>query len=416
MKLFSRYNRIVLLVLVCLFLLSSVIYYFLLDYILIQEVDEVMTHRKIRTENYVRTTGHMPPADRMGEVRINYTVVERPIKEVFSFETAYDSIENSAGTFRKFLFTTRADGQVYLVTLMRPLAGTRNLTITIILVTLTTILLILIISLLINRLVLRKLWQPFYETIAAMRNYKLGKLKQVTLPHTSIEEFVFLNENLKDTIYKAEAEYLTLKEFTENASHELQTPLALIRSKLDLFIQREDLSEAQSEELKEIYLGVKRLSRLSGSLLLLAKIENQQFAEVKVIDIREKIEKKVRQFHELWKDNQLNLHCDLQDASIRSNSDLTDILLNNLLSNASRHNVLGGTIYIHLRANKLTISNTGLQKELDSKRIFARFYKGESNSHQNGLGLSIIKQICERSQINIDYSYKNSRHIFQLSW
>ncbi|HTE26427.1 sensor histidine kinase [Flavitalea sp.] len=416
MKLFSRYNRIVLLVLVCLFLLSSVIYYFLLDYILIQEVDEVMAHRKIRTENYVRATGHMPPADRMGEVRINYTVVERPIKEVFSFETAYDTIENSAGTFRKFLFTVPADGQIYLVTLMRPLAGTRNLTITIILVTLATILLILIISLLINRLVLRKLWQPFYETIAAMRNYKLSKLKEVTLPHTSIEEFVFLNENLKDTIHKAEQEYQTLKEFTENASHELQTPLALIRSKLDLFIQREDLSEAQSEELKEIYLGVKRLSRLSGSLLLLAKIENQQFAEVKVIDIREKIEKKVRQFDELWKDNQLNLHCDLQDASIQSNSDLTDILLNNLLSNASRHNVVGGTIYIHLRANKLMISNTGLQKELDSKRIFARFYKGESNSHQNGLGLSIIKQICERSQIEIDYSYKNSRHIFQLSW
>jgi len=91
-----------------------------------------------------------------------------------------------------------------------------------------------------------------------MRNFKLGKVKEVQLPQTTIEEFVFLRDNLKDTIDKVEEEYQILKEFTENASHELQTPLAIIRSKLDLLIQREDLSEAQSEGLKEIYVEIKK--------------------------------------------------------------------------------------------------------------------------------------------------------------
>src|SRR5260221_14232018 len=100
-----------------------------------------------------------------------------------------------------------------------------------------------------------------------MRSFKLGKVKEVKLPQSTIDEFVFLNDNLTDTIQKAEEEYRTLKEFTENASHELQTPLAIIRSKLDLLIQKKDLSEEQSEELKEIYMAVKRMSRLSGSLL-----------------------------------------------------------------------------------------------------------------------------------------------------
>lgn len=416
MKLFTRYNRIVLLVMVLVFLLSSIVYYFLLNYILIQEVDEVLNHRKIRMERYARQTGHLPVFDRMGEVRVNYTLVQQPITGIHSsFVKAYDSIENSASTFRKFVFTLPAEGQIYQVTLLRPLAGTRNLAMTIILVTLSTILVILTISLLINRIMLRRLWQPFYDTISAMRSYKLGKVKEVGLPQTTIEEFVFLNDSLKDTIQKAEEEYQVLKEFTENASHELQTPLAIIRSKLDLIIQREDLSEAQSEEMKEIYAEVKKLSRLSGSLLLLAKIENQQFEQVSVINLKERVEKKVQQFQELWKNSEINLNSHVQEAAIRANGDLTDILLNNLLSNASRHNIKGGSIDIHLQAHQLSVSNTGSPKALNSKRIFRRFYKEETNSQHNGLGLSIIKQICEQSDIQITYFFKNGKHVFQLN-
>lgn len=417
MKLFTRYNRIILLVVVTVFLLWSIVYYFLLKSILIHEVDEVMSHRKTRTERFVQQTGHLPVLDRMGEVRVNYTLVKYPIKGIqSSFENLYDSLENSFGTFRKGVFTIPVKGQIYQVTLERPLGGTENLLITIIAVTLSTILVVLIISLFINRIVLRTLWQPFYHTIAAMRSFKLGKVKEVKLPETTIEEFVFLGDNLKETIQKVEEEYQVLKEFTENASHELQTPLALIRSKLDLVIQREDLSEAQSEELREIYSAVKRLSRLSGSLLLLAKIENQQFEQTEAINLKKKIEEKVQQFQELWKNNELHVHCNLQEAIIESNADLTDILLNNLLSNASRHNIVGGSIEISLKPNQFSVSNTGGKKHLDSKRIFRRFYKENAHNDHNGLGLSIIKQICEQSHIQIAYFFETGKHTFQLNW
>lgn len=417
MKLFTRYNRIILLLMVLVFVLWSIIYYFLLNYILILEVDEVLNHRIARMERFVQKTGNLPMPDRMGEVRVDYTLVKHPITGIqSSFVNLFDSTENLPGTFRKVVFTIPVQGQIYQVTLVRPLAGTQSLLITIIIVTLSTILAVLIISLLINRLLLRRLWQPFYDTIAAMRSFKLGKVREVRLPETTIEEFVFLGDNLKETIHKVEEEYEVLKEFTENASHELQTPLALIRSKLDLVIQREDLSEAQSEELKEIYTAVKRLSRLSGSLLLLTKIENQQFEQTTIINVKEKIEEKVHQFQELWKNNELSIHCNLQEAVIDSNVDLTDILLNNLLSNASRHNMKGGSIEISLQPNQLRVTNTGAGKQLDPKRIFRRFYKEEAHSHHNGLGLSIIKQICEQSHIEISYFFKTGKHTFQLNW
>jgi signal transduction histidine kinase len=367
-------------------------------------------------ERYVRQTGRFPVPDAMGEVQVYYTLVQQPITGIHSsFVTSYDSIENTPGTFRKFVFTLPAQGQIYKVTMLRPLAATRTLSLTIILVTLLTIMAILILTQLINRTLLRRLWQPFYAIIEGMRSFKLGKEEKVRLPETSIAEFVFLRDNLKETIQRADEDYMVLKEFNENASHELQTPLALIRSKLDLLIQREDLSEEQSEELKEIYMAIKKISRLNESLLLLSKIENHQFQQTTVINLREKIEEKVQQFQELWKNNQLKLHCQMQDGIVEANEDLIDILLNNLLSNASRHNIRSGAIYVHLKDRQLRVSNTGSPKALNHKRIFTRFYK-EGHASHNGLGLSIIKQICDQSHIEIEYFYNNGTHVFQLDW
>jgi signal transduction histidine kinase len=416
MKLFTLYNRIIMLITVLIFLLSSIVYYFLLDYILLKEVDEVLIHRKARMENFARVTGNVPVPDRMGEVQVSFVQVSKPVKQAYSYATLFDSIDNKTAPFRKFIFTLPVKDKLYAVTLARALTGTQGLLITIIAVTLTTILVILLISILTNRIVLRKLWKPFYATISAMRSYKLGKVTEVQLPATSINEFAFLNENFNDTIQKADEEYQSLKEFAENASHELQTPLAVIRSKLDLLIQKEDLSEIQSEELKDIYASVKKMSQLSRSLLLMTKIGNQQFDKLSEINVKDKIGEKLKQFHELWNNNQLHLRCELEDAFITANETLVDILLNNLLSNASRHNIKGGSIDIVLKGRELTVANTGLLKPLDPKRIFQRFYKEEANSHHNGLGLSIIKQICEQSNIQITYRYENGNHIFQMNW
>jgi signal transduction histidine kinase len=263
-------------------------------------------------------------------------------------------------------------------------------------------------------MLLKKLWRPFYETIAAMKSFKISQGKKLTLPETDIDEFVFLKDNLDETIKNAQQEYHLLKEFTENASHEFQTPLAIIRSRLDLLIQDEQLSTRQTELLTNTYGAITKLSRLNQSLLLLTKIENNQFPEVEFINLRQKLEEKIEQLNELWTGIDISIHSNLEDTIIQSNPALVDILLNNLLSNASKHNIKGGSIYIKLNTTNLIIENTGQPKALDAQRLFRRFYKEEQHHSSNGLGLSIVKEICEKARMQIKYTYTDQRHAFTI--
>jgi len=214
---------------------------------------------------------------------------------------------------------------------------------------------------------------------------------------------------------KVNKEYLILKEFTENASHEMQTPLAIIRSKLDLAIQDQHLSEVQSVTLRSAYASVKKLTSLNRSLLLIAKISNNQYSNSTVINIKDKLYDKIIQFQELWKDK-LTVTYNLDDAGITANPDLVDILLNNLFSNASKHNIQQGEVMIELTGTMLEIKNTGRPAPLDETRMFQRFYKVSLEDENNGLGLSIVKQICDLSGISSSYSFSGNIHAFTFKW
>ena len=184
--------------------------------------------------------------------------------------------------FRQISFTLPVGDQWLLFRVSKSLEGMRNMNRSIISITLITIILILLVSLLINRWLIRHLWQPFYYTLSGIKKYRLGERKNPEFPKSGIDEFNLLNNTLDQFIGAAEKEYTLLREFTENASHELQTPLAVVRSKLDTLIQDEHLSEAQSQAAQSAYEAIQKMARLNQSLLLLSKIENRQFSETQV--------------------------------------------------------------------------------------------------------------------------------------
>jgi signal transduction histidine kinase len=221
------------------------------------------------------------------------------------------------------------------------------------------ILLLLITLFVTNRLLLNRLWQPFYNLLKELQLFNVADSKDMPSVTTAIDEFDELNQAVLSMSTRVKADYKDLKTFTENASHELLTPIAVINSKLDTLIQTENFSPQQSKLLNDLYSAVSRLTRLNQSLLLLVKIENHLVESNQVVDFRKSLEEILVQFEEIFQDKDLKVTAELTDKQLHASPYLIDILLNNLLSNAIRHNYQGGQINIRLSEEQMVIQNTG---------------------------------------------------------
>lgn len=265
------------------------------------------------------------------------------------------------------------------------------------------------------RFISRKLWAPFDKTLDELDRFSLEKGRVPALPASDVAEFNRLNDSLRQLMHNSLDSYKAQKEFTENASHELQTPLAIFQSKLDLLLQQQELTESQAEIIQDLYQMTSRLSRLNRNLLLLAKIENAQFAKTEDICLNTFIEDFLP-FLESIADG-LHIVKDFQrQITIKANRSLLESMVNNLVVNAVRHNRPGGSIVIGIKEKGLAVSNTSDEPALDATHIFNRFYRPEQNQNGNGLGLAIVKAVCDYHGWRIAYTYTEGRHCFDVKF
>ena len=212
------------------------------------------------------------------------------------------------------------------------------------------------------------------------------------------------------------SDYLNLKEYTENASHEIQNPLAIINSKMELLLQSGNLDENQYKAVVDAYEASNRISRLNSTLILLAKIENRQFPESHDVNIKSIITNQIDQLEDIIESKKITIINNVQsDFTVKMNPYLAEILFVNLIKNAIRHNVSKGEIIIEQGKSTINISNSGPKKEMNSEDLFKRFHKSSKSSESLGLGLSIVKKICEVYNFDITYSY-STMHVFQIKF
>lgn len=230
-------------------------------------------------------------------------------------------------------------------------------------------------------------------------------------------EFDELNEVLIQLTQKIANDYRSLKQFSEDASHEIQTPLAIITAKLETLVNDHNLNEKQSDTIRSIFSSVRRLSRLNQGLVLLTKIENNQFVEITPLSINLLTEEKLKDFQELMelKDIQCEMN-EKKELMLEANPVLSDILINNLLSNSINHNQANGQIRIAISSTKLEISNSGNRSIQNPDRLFTRFYKENSMAKSVGLGLAIVNKICEVHGWKIEYRFDQKMHHFQIQF
>lgn len=259
------------------------------------------------------------------------------------------------------------------------------------------------------------LLRPFYRILEQMNLYKVGKGIDEPLVKTSTSEFKKMQSLFRKMVCRTEEDYRKLKEYTENMAHEIQTPLAIIRNKTENLIADSHVMEAHTSTVKAIYDEANHLSNLGTTLNLLTKIENGEYSNVVTVSTQAVIERHVDAVKELVGLKALSIETNLnQSHSLDIDPFLFDILLKNLLRNAIRYGTNAGSITISTTSNTLTISNYGEPLSVKPERIFERFYSSNTSSSSLGLGLSLVKRICDLNQLEVKYSYANGQHIFSI--
>jgi len=318
------------------------------------------------------------------------------------------------------LLTSRLtyEGRSYLVTTYISSTEVTHLIIKIALADALIFLLLLGAVVIVNRKISRSLWAPFYTTMDNIRGFDVRRHTSVNLlASTGVEEFDRLNQTLRlliDDVYQA---YRNQKQFTENAAHELQTPLAIIRSKVELMIEGSALNEDTAQLLGEINEANERLSQMSRNLLLLTRIENRQYPEVETVDLSRLVLKQTMFFRDYYADEVADTKTEIKpDVQLITNLSLVEILVNNLLRNAYTHNIPGGYVRVWLDHAGFSVENSGPPLEGDPTRLFDRFRKGREDSRTTGLGLALVHQICQLYQFGIRYGYQEGIHHLSVTF
>lgn len=269
--------------------------------------------------------------------------------------------------------------------------------------------------LLLNNFLHKKVWQPFYKLLRSLEKFNIEKDTEIKFGSTKVEEFQLLNERIDKLLKKSVESYTSQKEFIENASHELQTPLAISINKLELLAENSSLEPQQMEELGLILNNLERLTRLNRALLLLSRIENRQFADEETVNFNQLLKQIKQEFEDLASHNSIEVDV-IETAELHYNmsKDLARILVANLLKNALLHTPAASRVKVEIFKNQILIQNLG-EKPLNPKTLFSRFQPGK-RSHSNGLGLAISKAIADRYNLEINYDFRDNLHSFTINF
>lgn len=423
MKLLAIYNRVTLLTTIVVMLVTGVIYYIAIHQILINDVDKDLEVEENEIFEYARQNNHLPQVFESNDQQISFYEAQPGSVQRSYIDTLY-KLTPRPGRKRRhhgeryesgrgLITSVTTGGKYYRVLIVKSTVETDDLVKLIFGITIGVILLLLLTLFIINRLLLNRLWQPFHNLLKELRLFNVADNKDIPQINTGIDEFKELNKVMTSMSSRVKSDYKDLKTFTENASHELLTPIAVINSKLDTLLQTDNFSLQQSKLLNDLYTAVSRLTRLNQSLLLLVKIENHLLEGNQPINLRSVIEELIIQFEEIFQDKGLNVSSDLSGKELNTNPYLIDVLLNNLLSNAIRHNHKDGEIRLTLTNDRLSIQNTGENTPLQSENLFKRFHKS-SSSEGNGLGLTISRQICDNLGYALEYDFLHGLHTFTV--
>lgn len=387
---------------------GSIFGFFVIKYILYEEADEFLTYEMNRIVTYHSTYNDLPDFHKVASI---IEGVSHPVP-VFKDTLLLEPADNEMVPYRELHFSINHKGTDFTLVLRHLLPGEDDVLQGTVIIIVGLMLLFAATLVVVLKTISTKVWTPFYVALKTLTQYKI--VQQVpTFPSTDIQEFELLNTTIDELLKKIAGDYQRTKEFNENASHELQTHLAIIRANAEQLLNQQSNAEGQTDKLSAILNATLKLSQAQKSLLLLSKIGNQEYCNPVNVDFDIVLSQALSLFDEVIALRAISLSVRLLPCRQVIDAGLADILVNNLIKNAVKHNVANGFINVELTEKHLVIANSGQPYSGDPAQLMARFAKGKDGNL--GIGLAIVKQICDLHGYKIVYSIsEKSIHQIQI--
>jgi signal transduction histidine kinase len=398
-----------------LFAVAGMLFYQFMRNEVMDELDEQLQARRVALHGQLRVLSALPGGD-----------VERSVVPVADSVVAAESLKDTVVyylpdaedvPYRQLSYVAREAGRSYRVTLRRCLMESEDLLEGVLVSTVTALALLLVGILALNTLVSRRLWRPFYRTLEAAEQYRVDAAKRLEGPTSGIDEFTRLNDVLARMTERIGEDYESLKQFTSNAAHELQTPLAVILAKLEGLVNADGLDEGQQKLVGDAYRAANKLNQLNRGLLLLTRIEAGRFGERTEVCLSDEVAGQLEHYREAIEMKGIRVTAELAPPlRVPMNQSLATVLVSTLLGNAVVHTVEHGELVVKVAPQRLVISNSGKPLAVDPATLFERFRKADQSSSSLGLGLSIAHRICETHGFAVTYHCVGTRHTVSVDF
>jgi len=412
MKLLSKINRQFILLSIPVLILLTIPVYFIVLTVQENEITEGLHATESWVSNSIMDRNPVPNLYPVIEVRKCAVMMEPIVKDTLIF----DPVENDHELFRELISVKSIDGSLYQITVRSYGLEKSNLAFLLFLIFLLVVVILNATLILINQHISRSVWRPLSKTIDLIRNFSVNRHSPIELVETNIDEFRSLNLELNKLTGRIISDYLNIKQFSENAAHEMQTPLSIIRNKVDTLLSTAGLTTEHLTIAASIEESIDRLNRLNRGLLQLSKIENGQYRQVNELSARDAVNEVLKEFSEVFgmKSIIVEFNCDANPI-LTMDPDLARILFNNLINNAIKYTPENGKVIITLGEKEISVSNSGSAPLAGGDKVFNRFYRENQAGNSTGLGLALVKSICETSSIEVKYEFADHLHHFILT-
>ncbi|MBS0646504.1 MAG: HAMP domain-containing histidine kinase [Verrucomicrobia bacterium] len=398
------------------FMLAIPTFYYALQQVMLHNLDEYLNHQK----EQIKAELKFRPVSSFTSYNSNIVIIDTnatPAPARFYNKDVWVVSDSETITHRALETIENINGKNYYISIQKSLIENEDLTQSI--VSLLALLLVLLFTgaVLINRWASKKLWKPFYDTLHQLSAYRINQGLPVRLPATQTNEFNQLNQSVEQLTTNAHNLFVAQKEFTENASHELQTPIAVIQGKTELLMQTNPLTNEQAVLINDVYNTGQHMAKLNRNLLMLSKIENNQYPLTDVVSVNDVVDEMLLVFDgQIHEKGMTITRSFAQQLTITANKTLLNVMIGNLLKNAITHSNANAAIVVSINNNAFSVCNPAYAGSLQTERLFLRFQKQHSNENGTGLGLHLSQKIAELFGAVIHYKFADNQHCFTINF